>query len=73
METNSRLRGEVTPMAILITNGVRKGDLGMVTIFCSHNQTKMESSEALTIICQQDSPSPRIFVVRRYTNIPFIP
>ena len=60
-------------MAISITYGVGKGDLGMVTTFYSHNQTKMEALEALGIIHQHDSPKPRVFVVRRYTNTPFIP
>ena len=40
-ETGPRLSGEAAPMAILITNGVGKGDLGMVTAFCSCNQVKM--------------------------------
>ena len=60
-------------MAILITNEVIKGDLGMVTTFCSHNQVKMEASEVLTTLHQHDSPEPSIFKVRRYTNTPFIP
>ena len=60
-------------MAILITDGVGKGDLGKVTTFCSHNQVKMEASEVLTTLHQCDSPGPSVFVVRRYTNTPFIP
>ena len=59
-------------MAILISDGVEKGDLGMVTTFSSHNHTKIEASVVLTTICQCDSPMPRVFVVRCYTNIPFI-
>ena len=55
-------------MAILITNGVGKGDLGMVTTFCSHNQTKMVVSEALAAFHQHDLPKPRVFAVRGYTN-----
>ena len=43
-KTGPRLSGEATPMAILDTDGVGKGDLGMVTTFCSHNQFKMEVS-----------------------------
>ena len=60
-------------MVIFITDGVRKGDLGMVTTFCSHKQTKMVASEALPTIHQHDSPTPRVFMVRRYSNTPFIP
>ena len=71
--TGLRLSGEVAPMAIFITNGVGKGDLGMVTAFCSHNQVKMEAMEVLTTLHQHDSPEPRVFVVRGYTNTPFIP
>ena len=60
-------------MAILITNGVGKGDLGMVTTFCSCNQVNMEASEALPTLHQHASPEPSVFMERRYTNIPFIP
>ena len=33
---------KIGPMAILITNGVGKGSLGMVTIFCHSDQVKVE-------------------------------
>ena len=72
-ETSPRLSGEATPMVILITDGIGKGDLGMVTTFCSHTQFKMEASEVLTTLHQCNSPEPSIFMVRRYTNTPFIP
>ena len=55
-EIGLRLSGEVTPTAILITNGVGKGDLGMVTSFCSHNQIKMEASEALPLFASMTYP-----------------
>ena len=71
--TSQRLSDGVTPMAIPITDGVGKGDIGMVATFCSHNQTKMEASKVLTACHQCDSPEPRVFMVRRYTNTPFIP
>ena len=45
----------------------------MVTTFCRHKQVKMEASEALTALHHCNSPEPSAFVVRRYTNIPFIP
>ena len=45
----------------------------MVTTFYSHNQVKMEASEALTVLPQCNSLKPSIFMVRRYTDTPFIP
>ena len=33
-DTSPRVRGKVTPMAILITDGVKKWYLRMVTTFC---------------------------------------
>ena len=72
-ETGLRLSGKAASMVILITDGVGKGDLGMVMTFCSCNQVKMEASEVLATLHQHDSPKPRVFVVRRYTNTPFIP
>ena len=71
-KTGLRLSGEVAPTVILITDGVGKGDLGTVMTFCSHNQVKMEASQALTTLHQCNSPKPRVFVVRRYTNTPFM-
>ena len=72
-ETGLRLSGEAAPMAILITDGVGKGDLGMVTTFCSHNQVMMEASEVFIALHQCNSPKPSVFMVKRYTNTPFIP
>ena len=60
-------------MAILLTDGVIKGDLGMMTTFCSQNQVKMEALGVLDALHQCDSPEPSVFVVRRYTNTPYIP
>ena len=68
-----RLSDEATHMAVLIPNGVEKGNLGMVTTFCHHNQVKMEASDALSALCQYDSPETSVVVVRRYTNTPYIP
>ena len=33
----------------------------------------MEGSDALSILCQCDSPEPSVVVVRRYINTPYIP
>ena len=72
-KTGLRFSGEAAPMVILIADGVGKGDLGLVTTLCSHKQVKMEASEVFNALYQHDSPEPSVFVVRRYTNTPFIP
>ena len=72
-ETSLRLSGQAAPMAILITDGVGKGDLGMGMTFCSHTLVKIEASEALAALQLWDAPKPRVFVVRRYTNTRLIP
>ena len=51
-------------MAILVTDGVREGNLGMVTTFCHHDQTKMEASDALSALYQHDLQEPSVVVVR---------
>ena len=61
------------PNVILVTDGVGEGNLGMVTTFCCHDQSKMEASNALSALHQCNSPEPRVVVVRRYTNTPYIP
>ena len=47
-----RISGEAIPIVILVKNGMEEGNLGMVTIFCHHNQAKMEASEVLSTLCQ---------------------
>ena len=64
-EAGLRLSGEATPMAILATDGIGKGNLGMVMTFCSYSQVKMEASEVLTTLHQCDSPEPRVFTLWR--------
>ena len=71
--TGPRISQEATPMVILIRDGVGKEHVGMVTIFCYHNQNKMETCDALFTSCQCDSPEPSVVVVRRYANTPYIP
>ena len=73
IHTGWKISGEATPMVILITDGVQEVNLGMVTTFCHHDQAKMEASDALSALCQHDSPEPSVVVVRRYTNTPYIP
>ena len=60
-------------MVILVTDGVEEGNLGMVTTFCHHNQAKMEASNAFSALHQCNSLEPSVFVVRRFTNTPYIP
>ena len=55
-------------MVILITDGVGERNLGMVTVFCCHDQNKMEASKALFMLHHCDYPEPSIVVIRRYTN-----
>ena len=71
--TSPSIIQEATPMAILITEGVGEENLGMVTVFCHHDQNKMEASDALSALHQSDSLEPSAVVVRRHTNTPFIP
>ena len=68
-----KISEEATPMAILITDGVGEGNLGMMTTFCHHDQAKMEVCNVLSALHQHDFPKPSMVVVRRYTNTPYIP
>ena len=45
-------------MAVVFTNGVQEGSLGMVTTFCCHDPAKVEPLEVLFTLLQQDSPKP---------------
>ena len=67
------LSGEAILMEILVTDGMGEGNLGTMTTFCHHDQSKMEASDALSALCQCDSLEPSVVVVRRYTNTPYIP
>ena len=71
--TSQKVSGEATPMVILITDGVGEENLGMVTTFCYHYQAKMEASDVLCTLWQCNSVGPSMVVVKRYTNIPYIP
>ena len=67
------MSGEDIPMMVLVMDGVREGNLGMVTTFCHHDQTKIEASEALSALCQHSLPEPSVVIVRRYTNSSYPP
>ena len=60
-------------MVILVTDGVGEGNLGMVTTFCHHDQSKMQATDALSALHQCKLLEPSVVVVRRYTNTCNIP
>ena len=60
-------------MAVLVTDGVGEGNLGMQTTFCCHDQAKVEASEALSDLHQHYSLEPSVVLVRRFTNSPYLP
>ena len=72
-DISPRHSDETTPMVVLITDGVEEGHLDKVTIFCHHDQVKMEISDALFTLHQCNFAKPRVVVARRYTNTPYIP
>ena len=53
---SQKISGVIIPMAVLVTDGVKEGSLGMVTTFCHHNQAKVETSEVLSNLLKWDSP-----------------
>ena len=65
-----KISGEVAPMAILVTDGMGEGYLGMVITFCCHDQAKLEASDALSALHQHYLMEPSVVVVRRYTTLP---
>ena len=58
------------PMAILITDGVGKGNFGMVTIFCC---SEVEPSLTPLTLVQQDSHELAVVVIKIFTNSPYLP
>ena len=68
-----KISGEIIPMVVLITDGVEKGSLGMMTAFCCHDQAKVEPPEAFSTLHQLDSPKPSIVVVKIFANSPYLP
>ena len=59
---------ELAPLAILVTYGVGEGKLGMITTFCRSDQVKVEPSDSLSTLVQQDSPKPGVVVMKVFTN-----
>ena len=70
--SSQKISAEIIPMAVLITNEVEEGSLGMLTTFCHHDQAKVESSEVLSTLHQWDSLRPSIVVVKIFTNFPHL-
>ena len=50
------MSAEIAPLAILVTDGVSKGKLGMITAFCRTDKVKVEPLDALSTLVQWDSP-----------------
>ena len=67
------MSAEITPLAILATDGVGKGSLGMVTTFCHSHQAKLEPLDALLTLVQPDSHEPSTVVVKVFTILPYPP
>ena len=72
-QTSLKMSGETTNMVILITDGVGESVLGMMTVFCHPEQARIEACDALSILCQSDTCKLSVVLVRRYSNIPYIP
>ena len=68
--SSQKISGEIFPMAILITDVMEEGSLDMVTTFCHHDKSKVESSEVLSTLHQWDSPKQSIVVVNIFANSP---
>ena len=60
-------------MTILITDGVGKGKLGMVTIFCHSDQAKLEPLVMFPTLVQWDSHELAMVMMKIFTNSPYIP
>ena len=71
--TKRAMSKEITPMAILITNGVGTGSLGMVTTFCHSDQAKVEPSVMLLTLIQYDLHKLAKVVMKIFTNLPYFP
>ena len=65
--------GEIIPLVVLVTDELEEENLGMVTTFCHHDQAKVEPSEVLSTLLQQDCPRLSVVVVKIFTNSPYIP
>ena len=71
--TDPMKSGGTTNRVILITDGVEERDLGMVMVYCHHNQARIEACDALSTLNECNSSELSMVVVRRYSNTPYIP
>ena len=60
-------------MAIIITDGVGKGKLWMVTILCHSDQVNVESSVMLLTLVQQYLHELAMVVMKIFINSPYFP
>ena len=67
-----KISGEIFPMAVLITNEVEEGSLGMVTTFCYYDQAKVESLEMLSILQHRNFSKLSVVVVKIFSNSPYL-
>ena len=70
-ECGQKINCEIFLLVVLITNRVEEGSLGMVTTFCCHDQSKVETSEVLSTLHQQNSPKWSVVVVKVFANFPY--
>ena len=61
---------EITPLAMLVTDGIDKRKLGMITTLCKTDQAKVEPSDVLLALVQWDSPETGVVVGKVFTNSP---
>ena len=66
------MSAEITPLAILVMDGVGERQLGMITVFCRFDQAKVGPLDAPSTLVQWDSPEPGVVVVKVFTNSPHL-
>ena len=58
---------------VLVIDSIREGDVRLVMTFCHNDQAKVEASDTILAVCQWDLSELSMVVVRRYTDMPYIP
>ena len=71
--TSLKRSRETTNLVISITNGVREGELGMLTVFCHAHQAKIKACDALSTLDQCNLSELTMVVMSIYSNNPYIP
>ena len=62
---------EITPMVILVTEGISEGNLGLMTVYCQSDQKRVDLSDALSTLVRWDYANPVMVAVKVFTNMPF--